>query len=582
VAILTFASTPANALPAAAATVVAHSLPAAGATTAPSTVVILIPGFGTQMSSSTYNPLTQGSSALTSVESDFDPTSEPATCNAVPNLTTTLTNHGALILPFSYNGTTLTGPPTSPTMNVVAYGGSAPGNTPSETLPSVVAPLLATEVSQVHALWPNAHVVIVGHSEGGYVAETYFASSLFSASQDPEVNGIFSLDAPLNGVENTTEAGLLLKAIGVKTSPALLALFNTDWQNAATNDAAVLEKDNGTTLYVPVGTPGDNIYRLTDGSADPLISQVLVNSAGQAVFGQGSPNFLDPATPPQAGLTDPLGVLASHQCVMDNASVITQISARVVPPGYREVASDGGIFAFDEAQFYGSMGGAALNRPVVGIAATPDGQGYREVASDGGIFAFGDAQFSGSMGGIALNKPVVGIATTPDGQGYWEAASDGGIFAFGDARFYGSMAGIALNGPVVGIAATRDGQGYWEVASDGGIFAFGDAQNDGSMGGLALNKPVVGIAATPDGQGYWEVASDGGIFAFGDARFDGSMAGATLDKPVVGISTTPDGQGYWEVAADGGIFSFGDAQFFGSMGGTALNKPVSGVAAASS
>ena len=70
---------------------------------------------------------------------------------------------------------------------------------------------------------------------------------------------------------------------------------------------------------------------------------------------------------------------------------------------------------------------------MVGIAATPDGAGYWEVASDGGIFTFGDAQFHGSEGGIALDKPVVGIEPTPDGAGYWEVASDGGIFTFGDA-----------------------------------------------------------------------------------------------------------------------------------------------------
>ena len=51
------------------------------------------------------------------------------------------------------------------------------------------------------------------------------------------------------------------------------------------------------------------------------------------------------------------------------------------------------------------------------------------MASDGGIFAFGDAGFFGSMGGKPLNKPIVGIASTPDGQGYWEVASDGGIFS---------------------------------------------------------------------------------------------------------------------------------------------------------
>src|SRR4051794_18912586 len=60
------------------------------------------------------------------------------------------------------------------------------------------------------------------------------------------------------------------------------------------------------------------------------------------------------------------------------------------------------------------------NAPVAGLASTPDGKGYWQIASDGGIFAFGDAQFYGSMGGKPLNAPVVGIAATPSGKGYWE------------------------------------------------------------------------------------------------------------------------------------------------------------------
>ena len=56
-----------------------------------------------------------------------------------------------------------------------------------------------------------------------------------------------------------------------------------------------------------------------------------------------------------------------------------------------------------------------LNRPIVGMASTPDGEGYWLVASDGGIFAFGDAGFYGSTGGMPLNRPIVGMATDPDG-----------------------------------------------------------------------------------------------------------------------------------------------------------------------
>ena len=164
-------------------------------------------------------------------------------------------------------------------------------------------------------------------------------------------------------------------------------------------------------------------------------------------------------------------------------------------------------------------------RPVVGMAATPDGNGYWLVASDGGIFNYGDATFYGSTGAMHLNKPIVGMTATPDGKGYWLVASDGGIFSYGDAQFYGSTGSIHLNKPIVGMAATTDGKGYWLVASDGGIFNYGDAGFYGSTGAIHLNMPIVGMAPTPDGNGYWLVAFDGGVFTFGDAGYYGSTAG---------------------------------------------------------
>jgi hypothetical protein len=249
-------------------------------------------------------------------------------------------------------------------------------------------------------------------------------------------------------------------------------------------------------------------------------------------------------------------------------------------PGYLMVASDGGVFAFGHAGFFGSAGNLSLSAPVVGSALTPTAQGYWMVGASGQIFPFGDAAYFGSGAQLALAHPMVGMAATPDGQGYWLVASDGGIFAYGDAGFYGSTGNIVLNRPIVGMAATPDGQGYWLVASDGGIFAYGDARFVGSTGSLTLNKPVVGMAATRDGQGYWLVASDGGLFAYGDARFAGSTGALTLNKPVVGMSVDLTGDGYWLVASDGGIFAFGTAPFFGSTGNIVLNRPITGTAAA--
>jgi hypothetical protein len=167
------------------------------------------------------------------------------------------------------------------------------------------------------------------------------------------------------------------------------------------------------------------------------------------------------------------------------------------------------------------------------MAATPDGQGYWLVASDGGIFSYGDAQFYGSTGNIRLNQPIVGMAATPDGRGYWLVASDGGIFTYGDAQFYGSTGNIRLNQPIVGMAATPDGQGYWLVASDGGIFTYGDAQFSGSLGGGS--QTVLGIIIRPPTPGYVLVTLSGGASVFPPSATAGAPS-----PPSSGLTTAPD------------------------------------------
>ena len=178
-----------------------------------------------------------------------------------------------------------------------------------------------------------------------------------------------------------------------------------------------------------------------------------------------------------------------------------------------QAAADGGVFTCGSATFFGSAGSLHLNRPIVGMAATPDGDGYWLVASDGGIFSYGDASYFGSMGGQSLNAPIVAIAVNHDDGGYWLAGADGGVFAFGDATFFGSEAGVPLNAPVTSMAAAPDSLGYWLAGADGGVFTFGDAGYFGSLavpscspggseGGTAVANPGIMIMPTPDGRGY--------------------------------------------------------------------------------
>jgi hypothetical protein len=100
---------------------------------------------------------------------------------------------------------------------------------------------------------------------------------------------------------------------------------------------------------------------------------------------------------------------------------------------------------------------------------------------------------------MTLNKPIVGMASTPDGGGYWLVASDGGVFSLGDATYDGSVPGQGLvqHAPVEGLVPTPDGGGYWEVGQDGALYSYGDATFLGSLVGFPLAAPIVGAAATP-------------------------------------------------------------------------------------
>ncbi len=265
----------------------------------------------------------------------------------------------------------------------------------------------------------------------------------------------------------------------------------------------------------------------------------------------------------------------------------------------------------------------------VGLAPTADGHGYWLVQSQGGVFAYGDAPFDGSLPGLGVHPaaPVVAMAADPAG-GYWLVGADGGVYAFGGAHFYGSLPGehITPFGAIVGITATADGGGYWLVGADGGVFAFGDAgyvgsSNNGvprvallptadgagyvlpSSTGLApavygdasarfaseagsppmpLDALVTGAAMAPGARGYWEVSADGGVYAFGSAPFDGSLpaSGVTPAAPIMAMAPAPGG-GYWLLGADGGVFAFGGAGFYGSAAGEHTVLPPASVPPAS-
>jgi hypothetical protein len=88
---------------------------------------------------------------------------------------------------------------------------------------------------------------------------------------------------------------------------------------------------------------------------------------------------------------------------------------------------------------------------------SPTGLGYWLVGRDGGVFAFGDATYRGSVpavlpSGHGLNGPVAGMVRY--GDGYLLCARDGGIFNFSSSSFYGSLGDDPPASPISAVAAT--------------------------------------------------------------------------------------------------------------------------------
>ena len=199
--------------------------------------------------------------------------------------------------------------------------------------------------------------------------------------------------------------------------------------------------------------------------------------------------------------------------------------------GYWTVASDGGIFSFGRWASTARWGaGRSTSRSWAWPRPPPRGAtGWWPPTAASSPSA--TPASTGRRGTSGSTKPIVGMAATPDGGGYWLVASDGGDLRLRrrrllrvDGRHHAEQAhrGHGRRPPTA--AAT----GWWPPTAASSPSA--TPPSTARPGPSHLNQPVVGMAATPDGGGYWLVASDGGIFSFGDAGFHGSTGAIRLNQ----------------------------------------------------
>ena len=152
-------------------------------------------------------------------------------------------------------------------------------------------------------------------------------------------------------------------------------------------------------------------------------------------------------------------------------------------------------------------------------------------ASDGGIFSFGDAAFYGSTGSLHLDKPIVGLAPTIDGHGYWLVASEVGF----RVRRCGLLRLHRRSAPA-GADRRHDlgprGSGYWLVASNGGIFSFGTWATSAQPEGCRSMLRWWAWIARPTARGTgWSDVTEGST----SSRLLRFRRRVALERPIVGM-----------------------------------------------
>jgi len=283
--------------------------------------------------------------------------------------------------------------------------------------------LTLTFASAATAATPGNATVTVVHGIPGVTVDVYVnGADVLPGFTFGSVSPALSLPPGTYAIE--------VKASG--TSDTLLSA--TETLTAGENATIVANLDTG-------GNPTLNVFANPTTPAPAGDAWVIVRHTADApavdVYAGQNKIITNLTNPNSAGpLAVPSGTVPVSVALNPSTSASTPVLGPLnltLAPGHVYIA-----YAIGNATSDPSSLSAVVQSYLVGQSSS--NTGYLTAGRDGGVYAFGNATYAGSLPGLGVHaQNIVGVSAKADGKGYWLVGSDGGVFAFGDAAFEGSL-----------------------------------------------------------------------------------------------------------------------------------------------
>jgi len=257
----------------------------------------------------------------------------PPGIGAGNNLIDSLGTDGGIVLPFSYTspGATLD------QANSFTFPGYTPNDVATSSPISIQPSNLENEIRSVHRSLPDAKIFVVGHSNGGLIAEQWWWR--FGRHNHEGVVQVISLDAPLNGLYDAAYCYLVGAANGVSgfkapCGKALADAYGYLWAYQNVFDPQKIAADNSDKLFTAVGTYGDPLFDVGDNNATTIPTDARIGIITQLFFTEPSCDSGINKFDLNTDRCQPAGRYFIDPCSSKSVPLDHQWGPPGIPPGY--------------------------------------------------------------------------------------------------------------------------------------------------------------------------------------------------------------------------------------------------------